>query len=89
MEVHFQKYFRNTLTWNLQGRQTFVRDVGTHYVDFPVGNHPFQPLRYHLFTGDSKMNPILKSEEMLLILSFVMKKIWTSKVNVFQGEEEG
>ena len=40
-------------------------------------------------TGDSKMNPILKSEEMLLILSFVMKKIWTSKVSVFQGEEEG
>ena len=38
-------------------------------------------------TGDSKMNPILKSEEVLLILSFVMKKIWTSKVSVFQGEE--
>ena len=35
------------------------------------------------------MNPILKSEEMLLILSFVMKRIWTNKVNVFQWEEEG
>ena len=62
-----------------------LRDVRTHDVDFPVGNNTLQ---YHLFTGDSKMNPILKSEEMLLILSFVMKRIWTNKVNVFQWEEE-
>ena len=83
----FPKVLRNTLTWNLKGRQTFkVRDAGAHYVDFPVGNHTLQ---YHLFTGDSKMKPILKSEEMLLILSFVMKRIWTNKVNVFQWEEEG
>lgn len=51
-------------------------DMGPHDVDFHMSNCVFQPSGDHHFTGDSKMNLILKLKEMMLTLSSVMKYIY-------------
>lgn len=58
-----------------------------HYVDFPVGECTLFSLCDISAHRVSKMNPIMKSEEMLLIRSFEMKTYGPISSMYFSGEE--
>lgn len=62
---------------------------GAHCVGFHVDSHAFAAFRRSFTAGDSKMNLIRKSEEVVWTPSSVMRSMYILRVIAFYGNREG